>query len=155
MARGFWQVVDAWLAFVEASTPLIPEELPQLVRLLDELAVTLPPWDGEPPASDDDPPGRDAGARRESLCARFPDFGFYRVVVPAEPDDGGDDGAVTLGDAVDDLLDITSDLLDARWYREHGAAGDGERCAGEMFHYHWGRHLRDLQSYLHRRLHER
>jgi len=153
MARGFWSVVDALLAFVDVPEPLAPRDLPRLVALLDELALSVPGWDGKPPACDDDPPERDAEQRRGALAARFPGLGYYRVVAPAEPD-GDDDGEVTLADAIDDLLDISSDLLDARWYREHGDAGDGERCAGEMFRYHWGRHLRDLQSHLHRRLHE-
>ncbi|MGC6488501.1 MAG: hypothetical protein ACON4Z_12715 [Planctomycetota bacterium] len=154
MARGFWQVVDAFFAFVDAPRPLPPGESSTLSRLLDELALASPEWGGAPPESDDDPPAVDASALRARLCARFPDFGLYRVGAPSAPGEGDDDAAVTLGDAIDDLLDICSDLHDARWYRDHGEAGDGERCAGELFHYHWGRHLRDLQSYLHRAAHE-
>jgi len=154
MARGFWQVVDAFFAFVDAPQPLTAGELPTLSRLLDELALASPEWGGVPPESDDDPPAVDAAALRARLCARFSGFGFYRVVAPSAPGEGDDDAAVTLGDAIDDLLDICSDLRDARWYRDNGDDGDGERCAGELYHYHWGRHLRDLQSYLHRAVHE-
>ena len=150
MARGFWQVVDAFFAFVDGPRPLRPGELPTLSRLLDELALALLEWSGAPPESDNDPPAVDASALRARLCARFPGFGFYRVVAPSSPGEGDDDADVTLGDAIDDLLDICSDLHDARWYCGHGEVGDGERCAGELFHDHWGRHLRDLQSYLHR-----
>ena len=154
MTRGFWQAVDAFLAFVDEPRPLAPGEVPKLIRLLDELACTLPAWHGEPPACDGDPPKEDASSRRERLGARFPDFGFYWVAAPTACGGDSGDAEVTLGDAVDDLLDVASDLAAARWYSEHGERGDGERCAGELFHYHWGQHLRDLQSYLHRAVHE-
>jgi hypothetical protein len=54
--------------------------------------VALPALGGEPPACNDDPSKEGASSRRDRVCARFPEFGFYWVTAPAARDDDRGDG---------------------------------------------------------------
>ena len=148
MTDGPWRAVDEFLAFVEATEPAQRAEVPQLIRLLDRLAAAVPfERVDDAPETERSPP--EQPDLRAQLDRRFPEFWFYATATPL-----ADDGRPALGetgcaDAIDDLLDIGRDLRDARWYRDHGEPGDGERYLAQMFRNHWGRHLRDLQSFLH------
>ncbi len=56
-----------------------------------------------------------------------------------------------INDALDDLCDIHRDLNDTLWHFERGDIATGLWYAKLMFG-HWGRHLIDLKSYLHKQL---
>jgi hypothetical protein len=60
--------------------------------------VALPAWGGELPACNDDPPKEGASSRRDRVCARFPEFGFYWVTAPAARDDDRGDGERCAGE---------------------------------------------------------
>ena len=52
-----------------------------------------------------------------------------------------------LGDAIDDLGDIANELGETLWRWDHLGPDDAHRHFRQMF-FHWGSHLRELQSFL-------
>ncbi|MEM8771512.1 MAG: DUF5063 domain-containing protein [Pseudomonadota bacterium] len=88
---------------------------------------------------------------KDKISNRFVDFSSYSN---ADPDINlvGDMKALTVGDALDDLVDIYIDLNTALAYFENGVWKNMFWHARLMFG-HWGRHAIDLKSYLHQKLH--
>jgi hypothetical protein len=152
-----WPAVEAFLAFVSRTEPTTRGDWPELMRLLDGLAMARHAC-SEPDWPEDDA-GHEAASGgyaslRTVIGPRFPDFDYYHVVQPLV--DGQLDMEQTpgLGDAIDDLCDITADLQVARWFAEHRGSAVGAALLAWSFDFHWGQHLRELQGYLHCRLRE-
>lgn len=120
------------------------ERSAELLAALDRLAVSL---HGTPSASGvgGGPQGRGracAVPERGALGRAFPELGLYRCL---DLDLGGDPPAV--GDALDDLLDLASELERVRRTEDL----EGPQAALqllELTRFHWGPHLRGLQGYL-------
>ncbi|HET6941361.1 MAG TPA: hypothetical protein VFH89_04275 [Sphingomicrobium sp.] len=55
-----------------------------------------------------------------------------------------------VGDAVDDLTDITQDMRAVVWFADN-VGRDDAHWAFRLFFFHWGRHARELSLYLHAR----
>ena len=133
--------------FLTLVTEGQPPSLEELARALDELAMTVHDTpEGDPADSDAEPPEGDYKAMHAHLSARFPDFGFYPVVDPAGAP--GEEEAV-VGDAIDDLADIIQDLEELCWRFDNLGPHDAYWHLHLLYRAHWGRHLRDLSSYLH------
>lgn len=84
---------------------------------------------------------------RELIGVRFPEFGYYNSVSEVVSNIGT--AKCDVGDAIDDVLDIYKDLRESVWCFDNVGAKEGIKYLVSSFHYHWGRHLRDLQLYLH------
>ncbi len=84
-------------------------------------------------------------ATRELVAARFPNLGLYNTVQPLPV--GGVE--IETGDAIDDLADIYGDLaiFESQWRSQGPDAA--LRTLSANYDIHWGRHLRELQLYLH------
>lgn len=54
----------------------------------------------------------------------------------------------TLGDAVDDLLDIIKDLLEVKWRIENNSLDDGVWFFKFIFRSHTQQHILDLLNYI-------
>ena len=83
---------------------------------------------------------------------RFPNLGFYGVIFdplklpPEEP---------VVGDAIDDIADIVSDLSEILWRHEMLGEEDANWHFRYLYEIHWGRHLHELRHYLFvKRFHE-
>jgi hypothetical protein len=149
-AQPPWDAVEAFLAFASCPAAIARAEWPELARLLDELALArwaCPAPDGGDP---EDAPSGPYEAVRAVVGARFPEFGFYRVVAPLRGDGELDLGCEpTIADAIDDLADVVRELQTAAWHRQHRGERNGAARLAWSFDVHWGQHLRDLQRYLH------
>lgn len=148
-----WPAVEAFLAFVLRREPSTRSDWPELARLLDGLAMArhacpAPDW---PEATNAAPKVEDA-TLRAVLGPRFPAFGYYHVVAPLVDGDLDMESKPTLGDAIDDLIDITRDVQLALWYSVHRGEAIGAALLAWSFDAHWGQHLRELQCYVHCRL---
>ena len=88
---------------------------------------------------------------RAIVGARFPDLGYYNIALEIGDHIGASE--LGLGDAIDDLVDITEELLAVVWRLEHTSPEDALWHFQFGFESHWGDHLRGLQLYLHRRAH--
>ena len=94
-----------------------------------------------------DPPRRDESTLRELVSRRFPNYGYYNSAEYVTEKIG--ESACAVGDAIDDLLDITSELLDVEWRWSNTSESDALFHLQNGFRTHWREHLRGLQLYLH------
>ena len=143
----------ALLDFVQQATPTTPADWPELVRLLDGVALARHACPTESWCYDDEQhgplPERSYDEWRRVIGPRFPDFGFYwEALDPLDPARAENAG---LGDAIDDLADIARDLQQAVLVRERLGEREGRLGLGDSFDVHVGDHLRSLQRYLHLR----
>lgn len=148
-----WPAVFALLDFVQQSKPTPPADWPEVVRLLDGVAVARHACPTERWDYDDEEhgplPAWSYDEWRRVIGPRFPDFGFYWDVL--DPFDPARAENMGLGDAIDDLADIASDLEHAVLVRERLGEREGRLALADAFDVHVGDHLRSLQRYLHLR----
>lgn len=136
---GFIAVIEA-----EAVTPEV--RLARLAPALDRLSLAYHLGrDIDNAASEAEPPERDYKALRELIGTRFPDLGYYGAAPPGETLDA----EIVIGDAIDDLTDIYSELLDVAWCLQHTSADDAARLYRFGFAHHWGRHVCDVRGAVH------
>lgn len=133
-AKNFLEVV--W----EGDAPSDAELTAALDRLLLVYSET-PEMDYEAGALD--PPDIGWKKRWDQAAKRFPDFGFYAVADTLHLDTAG----WSIGDAVDDVADITGEINDVVFYSEHEGAEQALKHFCSMYS-HWGKHARDLLQYL-------
>lgn len=143
--------IDEFIAVVEDAQIPTEERLQRLRRSLDGLA-----WlQHEIACTFDereylDAPDTDHDALRQVVSAHFPELGYYNIpssitqhIAAAETD---------VGDAIDDIVDITRELYEVRWRWEHNSADDALWYFQDMYFHHWESHLRGLQLCLQRLL---
>lgn len=139
------QTLQSYIDLIEHGSGTPAELEARLARVLDRLAAAI---HAAPPggvSSDRDAPRIAYEQARALVTQRFPDFGNYFVARLMEKD-GGEGPLV--GDAIDDLADIYTDLQDAAWTWDHVGSEDGLWELHNGFVTHWQWHLRDVQSYL-------
>lgn len=100
--------------------------------------------DAKAPYGEFDPPDNDWKTLYEQAGQRFPGLGLYPTADPTEPESG----ALMMGDAIDDIADITADLQTVVWYADHHGAAYADAYFRD-FHFHWGQHARELLVLLH------
>lgn len=121
----------------------------QLAHALDELACSYHNTPITEP-DDDDHEALRPNIQAKQIGARFSQLGYYSVVYPTDDLEQ----SMLTGDAIDDLLDISSDLHEVLWRFENVSEDDAHWYFRFLFEIHWGRHLRDLSRYLYARLHD-
>lgn len=140
------EVVSGFIDCIEHEGLAPESRLALLAPALDRLSLAYhtgaalqnAPGEGEPPE-------RDYKALRAMIAPRFPDLGYYGAAPPGETLDA----EITIGDAIDDLADIYSELLDVAWCLENTSAEDAVRLFRWGFEHHWGRHLCDVRGAVH------
>ena len=138
--------VATFIACIEAENVTPEARLARLAPALDRLSLAY--HDGtdlETAPREAEPPQRDYQALRELIAARFPDLGYYGAAPPGETLDA----EITIGDAIDDLTDIYSELLDIAWLLQHSSEADATRLFRFGFSHHWGRHVCDVRGAVH------
>jgi hypothetical protein len=128
----------------DGETPTDEALLAALDRLVEAYHHTP---EVKPSNTDLEAPRAGGPALYQQVAARFPDYGLYPVSDPAASfEDAG-----MMGDAIDDLADLTLDMREVVWLAEHIGLGDGHWFF-RLHYFHWGRHARELALYLHARL---
>ena len=83
---------------------------------------------------------------RKNIESNFPEFGLYKMIMDINDlDNKVSDG---IGDAVDDLTDITLDLLEVKWRIENNSLQDGLWFFQFIFYNHTQQHILDLLNYM-------
>ena len=99
---------DVWIG----EPPPISRLIELLVRLLvsyhDTASIKAPYYELHTPQ-------RDWKASHDQVCNRFPELGLYPTTDPS--DDGV--GTLMMGDAIDDIADISAELRRTVWYAEN------------------------------------
>ena len=124
------------------------EELEELISGLDRLATLAHEIKYQFDETDyPDNSNFEYSAIREKVVKRFPNLGFYNTALDVSENIGNSE--IATGDAIDDITDITLDLLRVKWRFENTSSDDALWHLELLFRAHWGRHLRELQLYLH------
>lgn len=89
----------------------------------------------------------DTKALRSVLSQRFPRWGTYNTVMSITDDMGDTD--LALGNAIDDLIDIISELLVVRAARRDPNESQAEWMLIDGYYNFWRGPLRSLQLFLH------
>lgn len=82
----------------------------------------------------------------ENIKSNFNDFGFYKTVLDINDIDNHTD--IGLGDAIDDLSDITLDLLEIKWRIENNSLNNGLWYFEIIFPFHTQQHMLDILNYM-------
>jgi hypothetical protein len=138
--------IDDFIDLLENGKDDTQANLHALELDLDRLALAYHFADVESEGYDSDAPSFGYKHLRQLATARFPGFGYYN-----EPKDilvKIGEAELLSADALDDIADIANDLYEVRWHWENTSekAALWQFCFG--YRYHWGAHLRGLQSYL-------
>lgn len=113
-----------------------------LLAALDRLVAAYHDTpDATPSDTDLEAPRQDGASLYKEVAERFPEYGPYTL----------HEGAARMGDAVDDLADLTLDMREVVWLAENLGVEDAH-CSFRLCFSHWGRHARKLSLYLHDRL---
>jgi hypothetical protein len=116
-----------------------------LVAALDQLihAYHAAP-DVGPSQNDQEPPREDWSVLSKTAAVRFPKYGLYPFADPVAPHES----ALMMGDAIDDIVDLTLAMREVIWLAEHAGVDDAHWYFRLHF-FHWGQHARSLSLYLH------
>jgi hypothetical protein len=83
---------------------------------------------------------------RQNVTSNFKDFGFYNALTNfadvAKPTE------IMVGDAIDDLTDIISDLLEIKWRAENNSMSDALWFFELIFYAHTQQHIINLINYM-------
>jgi hypothetical protein len=143
-------LANDWLRFVGEPDPVSEDDLLRLDAILDKLSVIRhelgPIGDLEFQDGATDPPRGDQGELRTRLSKRFPMLGFYHIPETVTTDFSRT--GVHLGDAIDDILDITNELSDVVWLVEQERPLEACWHFGFSYDHHWRYHVRCLLWYL-------
>ncbi len=82
----------------------------------------------------------------ENIKSNFRNFGFYKTIL--DINETNDTSDVAFGDAIDDLVDISKDLLEIKWRIQNTSLNDGLWFFDFIFKSHTKQHILDLLNYL-------
>ncbi|MBL1430219.1 MAG: DUF5063 domain-containing protein [Robiginitomaculum sp.] len=144
---NYRKVIDGFLSVVSSEDEEIGR-IQKLIKCLDELAVCTNDVDYCFDEKDyAEPPDRDYIKFREYISKKFPSLGFYNIAL--EISEELHKSSLSIGDAIDDIVDIAQDLQDVLWRFDNTSPDDALFYFEFTFRSHWGQHLRELQLYLH------
>lgn len=83
---------------------------------------------------------------RQNITSNFKDFGFYKTILDINDIDNLQGN--TIGDAIDDLSDIVTDLLEIKWRIENNSLADGLWYFQLIFQSHTQQHILDLLNFI-------
>ena len=83
---------------------------------------------------------------RQNITSNFMDFGFYKTILDINDIDNLKDNAI--GDAIEDLSEIITDLLEIKWRIENNSLADGLWFFELIFYSHTQQHILDLLNYM-------
>lgn len=100
----------------------------------------------DPSEHDPDPPSENGPALFQAVAARFPEYGYYPVADPL----ASIEKTASLGDAIDDIADITRDVREVVWRSESQGLADAH-WSFQLNYFHREQHARELSLYLYAR----
>lgn len=138
--------IAEFLDLIEHGTESLPESEAGLDLLLDHLALARHYCEGDADDDAKDAPTADQDALRDKISGQFPRFGLYNT--PDVVTDDIAEASCIVGDAIEDIVEITADLHEVAWHLDNGQEAHGLWLYAWGFDAHWGSHLRQLQVYL-------
>lgn len=83
---------------------------------------------------------------RQNVATNFENFGFYKTIL--DINDVNNQMDTGTADAIDDISDIITDLLQIKWRIENNSWADGLWYFQLIFHGHTQQHILDLLNYM-------
>jgi len=83
---------------------------------------------------------------RKNIESNFSEYGLYKTVLDINDLYNLKDNGI--GDSIDDLVDITLDLLEIKWRIENNSWADGLWYFELIFNSHTKQHILDLLNYI-------
>lgn len=140
--------IENYLVVLTPNKDEEADRIQKLIMSLDELALVSHKVDYTLDERNySEPPEKDYKATRESIGKLFPTLGYYNVALDIS--EKIEQSSLSVGDAIDDIVDIAGDLNEVRWRFENTSEDDALFHFQLLFRSHWGMHLRSLQLYLH------
>ncbi len=137
--------VNEFISFIFKKDEI--NDIDELIVQLDKLAVSLARVEYQFDEKDyPDSPRMEHDEIRKQVEKRFPSLGYYNTVF--EVLEVGESVSPITGDAIDDISDITQDLMEVSWCFQNTSENDALWHLENSYSTHWGRHLRNLQLYL-------
>lgn len=141
-------VIDQFLSIVMGQDNEPVRDLGELISSLDELAYSVRfAGDNFDETDYPDPPETDYPALWNAIEKRFPNLDWYNMTTHIAKT--SEEAELFQSNAVEDLVDIVSDLQEIAWRFENTSKDDALWHFRLSYMCHWGRHLRFLQLYLH------
>jgi hypothetical protein len=141
--------VRAYLDLLDQPPEDEAARLDALAEALDRLTVAYHETEDLETEGSVEAPKIDYSGLRKTLAPRFPELGLYAAISPGPPDKL----EALVSDAIDDLVDVARDLMRVDWLTAHGHQDEAVWDFRYNFEIHWGRHLLDLRSHIHRLRH--
>jgi len=128
---------DVLWVILEQPSPTLKD----LAKVLDRLAVAY----AETPtgAFTENAPVRPRSDLRKVIGPRFSQLGFYADIDPMDLE-----FAKSVGDGIDDLVDIAEQMLELQWILDQSLPNDALYDL-HLLAWHWMGHVRGLSRYLH------
>jgi len=142
------KTIDAFLRLIDNGAESIQQTERLLKIYLDEIALAssemevpfdYPDYLGGFSENEED--------QRNLICSRFPNYGYYNIPGCISKQIANTD--INVGDAIDDLVDITNELRFITHIWETQGQEKALPAFGAAYKFHLDDHLRNLQYYLH------
>jgi hypothetical protein len=142
-----YKVIEDFLDLIDKGTESIDNNEETLGLVLDRLALASHFIAYNFDDKDyEEAPDRDSKMLRQLITSRFPNFRYYNS--PEEVTLNISKTKIVVGDAIDDIIDITVELSNVMWCWKNTSIEDALWHFKNRFDTHWELHLRDLQLYL-------
>lgn len=141
------EAIDAYQCLLADPPPTKADRLAALAECLDRLSMAYHQTP-DVESKDDDrslPEPIDYNEMRQLIAPQFPELGLYASIEAGPPTNLNG----LTGDAIDDLVDIASDLQEVAWRAEHVSLDDAAWHFRFGYLTHWGQHLVELRLHLH------
>lgn len=141
------EAITQYLSVLESAVA-DDDAIENLMASLDTLASLCHNLDFQSDEQDyPEPPEYDHVRTMEVVRKRFPSLGFYNVA--GEISGNISEGDLHVGDSISDIAEIADDLNEVLWYFENTSKDNALFYFELGYRTHWGRHMRELQLYLH------
>jgi Domain of unknown function (DUF5063) len=139
--------IENYLTVISSTTGDEDHRIKNLIASLDELALLANKIEYTSMIKDyPEPPEKNYSVFREQVTKVFPSLGYYNVALDIS--EHILQSSLSVGDAIDDIVDIAGDLAEILWRFNNTSEDDALFHLDFTFRTHWGMHLRSLQLYL-------
>jgi hypothetical protein len=145
--KELWKTIREIVALVESENHEPEENEKRVLFLLDKIAFLIHEAKPEEEYEGDEIPETDYMTLRKEVEGRFPNWGYYNSAKDVTQNIA--ETSITVGDAIDDLTDIVSDLKAVLWCLDNENENNALWQLQDSYSGHWREHMFNLRLYAH------
>lgn len=145
--NDLWQTIRKVVSLVEVENLSPSENEIRIINYLDQLAWLIHDANPSEDYDGDEIPESDYQSIRKLVEARFPNWGYYNCAKDVTKNIG--ETSITVGDAIDDISDIVSDLKAVLWCLDNENENNALWQLKDSYEGHWREHMLNLKHYSH------